>query len=45
MPSTLDRHTRRRYARAAVPLAFAWRAARDAALNLAHLMSIQEGEL
>ena len=44
-PVSKSENLRRRYARAAVPLAFAWRAARDAALNLAHLMSIQEGEL
>ena len=38
---TKAENLRRRQCRDAVPLAFAWRAARDAALNLAHLVSIE----
>ena len=38
---TKAENLRRRQCRDAVPLAFAWRAARDAALNLAHLLSIE----
>ena len=40
-PCSKAENLRRRFARDAVPLAFAWRAARDAALNLAHLLSIE----
>lgn len=43
-PCTKSENLRRRFARGVAPLAFAWRSARDAALNLAHLLSI-EGEV
>ena len=38
---TKAENLRRRQCRDAAPLPFAWRLARDAALNLAHLMSIE----
>ena len=40
-PCSKAENLRRRFARAAAPLPSAWRLARDAALNLAHLMSIE----
>lgn len=44
-PVTKAENLRRRFARGVAPLPFAWRAARDAALNLSHLQAItNEGE-